>query len=169
MAKLSLKQAAEWAGTTKPTVLKHLQAGKVSAEKDAEGRWWFDVSELVRAYGEPKNSSEAGNASEPDTLNERNPHGNSSEAQLISELRERIAELKADKDELRRQVDEERAERTRLLTLVDEHASMVRLLTDERRAAPIIPPAPPAAEPAPPTTQPEALKPKGVWAWLMGR
>ncbi len=167
VAKLSLRQAAEWARTTKPTVLKHIQAGKVSGEKDEEGRWWFDVSELVRAYGEPR----SGNASETDALDNRNPRGNSPETlaqqALVDELRARIAELKTDKDELRRQVEEERAERARLLKLMDEHTSMVRLLTDERRerhADPLLTPSPPK-EPEP-ASQPQR---GGFLTWLRGR
>lgn len=151
MTKLSLKQAAEWAGTTKPTILKHIKASKVSAGKDDEGRWWFDPAELVRAYGEPKSGNAAGNAagtgSEPGELYERTSLGNTLETEaqqaLVTELRARIAELKSDKDELRRQVDEERAERDRLLNVIERQAEHVKLLTDQRPKEPINPPAAP--------------------------
>jgi hypothetical protein len=146
VVKLSLRQAAEWAGTTKPTVLKHIQAGKVSAEKDGEGRWWFDPSELRRAYGEPESQTASGNGSERATVNDpiHLPLQEETPAQraLIEELRARIAELKDDKDELRRQVDEERAERARLLKLLDEQATTVRLLTDQRPKEPELAPQP---------------------------
>jgi hypothetical protein len=138
--KLSLRQAAEWAGTTKPTVLKHIQAGKVSAEKDEVGRWWLDPSELRRVYGEPGSPAVSGNGSEtvPVTTSMHPPLHEETPAQraLVEELRARIAELKEDKDDLRRQVEEERAERARLLKLLDEQALTVRLLTDQRPKEP---------------------------------
>ena len=148
MARTSLRQAAEWAGTTKPTVLKHIQAGKVSAEKDEEGRWWFDPSELRRVYGEPKIQAVSGNGSGTSSLNDPTHPSLQEETPaqqaLVQELRARIAELKEDKDELRRQVDEERAERARLLKLLDEQTTTVRLLTDQRPKEPE-----PAPQPAP--------------------
>ena len=101
MARTSLRQAAEWAGTTKPTVLKHIQAGKVSAEKDEEGRWWFDPSELRRVYGEPKSQAVSGNGSGTFPLNDPThlPLQEETPAQqaLVQELRARIAKLKEDK------------------------------------------------------------------------
>ena len=158
MTKLSLKQAAEWAGTTKPTILKHIKASKVSAGKDEEGRWWFDPAELVRAYGEPKSGTVAGNGSEPGELYERTPPGNTLETgaqqALVAELRAHIAELKSDKEELRRQVDEERAGRDRLLGVIERQAEQVKLLTDQR--------------PKEPTVSPPPTRPLGFWRRLLG-
>ena len=79
VGKLSLRQAAEWAGTTKPTILKHIKAGKVSAERDEEGRWWFDLVELRRAYGEPETRTGSGNGSEKGVRNRcaKHPQGRS--------------------------------------------------------------------------------------------
>jgi hypothetical protein len=168
MSKLSLKQAAEWAGTTKPTVLKHLQAGKVSAEKDEEGRWWFDVSELRRAYGEPKSRTVSGSGSINGALNDPNHPALHPEtpgnALLVDTLRHQIEELKEDKADLRRRLDEreEAARETehRLLAVIEKQAEQVTLLTDQR--------APATPEPVPEPSSVPAPR-RGAWAWLMGR
>lgn len=47
---LTLRQAAEEVGMTKPAVLKAIQKGKLSATKDGNGQWQIDPAELFRAY-----------------------------------------------------------------------------------------------------------------------
>ena len=61
MSRLSLKQVAEFAGTTKPTILKHMTKSRVSGQKDEHGQRWFDIAELVQAYGEPGSRNGLGN------------------------------------------------------------------------------------------------------------
>jgi hypothetical protein len=176
VSKLSLRQAAEWAGTTKPTVLKHMQAGKVSAEKDGDGRWWFDVSELRRAYGEPKTRTVSGTGSEETDLNTLNHPGLQPETagstELIEELRSQIEELRTDKTDLRRRLDEReeaaRENERRLLTVIEKQAEQVKLLTDQRTpdSAPRSVPTEPVAEPQ---QQPPALQPsRGFLRRLFG-
>jgi hypothetical protein len=46
----SLKQAAAASGKSKPTILRAIQAGKISAEKDEQGEWQIDPAELHRVY-----------------------------------------------------------------------------------------------------------------------
>lgn len=51
MAKLSMNAASKIFSVSRPTLLKHLQAGKVSGEKDVQtGQWTLDRSELARVY-----------------------------------------------------------------------------------------------------------------------
>lgn len=139
MSRLSLKQAAEFAGTTKPTILKHIQAGKVSAEKDAEGRWWLDLAELRRAYGEPESRTVAGNGSEDDGLHPlKHPPSSAETPALVAELRRQVEELRADKADLRRRLDEReetaREGERRLLAVIEKQAEQVKLLADQRPA-----------------------------------
>ena len=47
---LSLKEATEQIGKTKATLLKAINSGKVSAQKDNLGRWEIDPAELFRVY-----------------------------------------------------------------------------------------------------------------------
>ena len=137
MSRLSLRQAAEFAGTTKPTVLKHIKAGKVSADRDEQGRWWFDLAELVRAYGEPKTRNGSRNGSGNTLPKERNhppsqaePPSETVPKAVADELRARIAELQADKDDLRTRLDAAQAERGELVATIRQQAEQVKQLTD---------------------------------------
>ena len=114
MSKLSLKQAAEFAGTTKPTILKHMAKARVSGEKDAHGQWWFDIAELVRAYGEPGSRNGSGNTQS----NDRNPLSLHEETPL--ETLEMAAELAAAKARLAVLTEErERERRDKDATIAD--------------------------------------------------
>src|SRR3954452_3352126 len=46
----SLKQAADATGRTKPTILRAIQTGKISATKSAMGEWEIEPAELHRVY-----------------------------------------------------------------------------------------------------------------------
>lgn len=136
----SVKQAAEATGKTKPTILRAIQKGKISAKKDEHGEWEIDPPELHRVY-EPV---AAGTSTGTDT----------SVAAALREI-ELLREMLSDKD---RQIDG----LTRRLEDVDEERrttlrQLTALLTDQRAKAPevmvtppptsaaIITPPPPAA------------------------
>jgi hypothetical protein len=141
MSRLSLKQAAEFAGVTKPTVLKHIKAGKVSADKDPEGRWWFDVTELVRVYGEPETGNDSITGSSNTLINTRNPlllqQETAAQQLLLNELRRQLGEMKEERqrerDEMRRQLEREQdrheGERGELMALLREKEANIKLLT----------------------------------------
>lgn len=59
---LSLKEAAEAVGKTKPAVLKAIQKGKISAAKDENGQWQIEPVELFRVY-KPVNEETVSNPS----------------------------------------------------------------------------------------------------------
>src|SRR5437773_380441 len=46
----SLKQAADATGRAKPTILRAIQTGKISAKKTEIGEWEIDPAELHRVY-----------------------------------------------------------------------------------------------------------------------
>src|SRR4051812_14788813 len=46
----SLKQAADATGRTKPTLLRAIQTGKISAKKTEMGEWEIEPAELHRVY-----------------------------------------------------------------------------------------------------------------------
>lgn len=53
MAKISMAKAAQVFAVSRPTILKHLQQGKISGEKTVQGKntfWQIDESELARVY-----------------------------------------------------------------------------------------------------------------------
>ena len=161
MAKLSLKQAAEFAGVTKPTVLKHIKAGKVSAQKDTEGRWWFDVAELVRVYGEPETGNASGTGSGNTSFTSwDHPYlqqETAAQQLLLGELRRQLSELKQERererDELRRWLEREQDRHER------EHGELIALLREKEATIKLLTPPP----------SPSPLTPRGWWARLFGR
>jgi hypothetical protein len=52
MAKLNLSQAAKVTGKNRTTIWRHVNSGKLSAERDRDGLPFVDTSELIRVYGE---------------------------------------------------------------------------------------------------------------------
>lgn len=138
MSRLSLKQTAEFAGTTKPTILKHMAKGRVSGEKDEHGQWWFDMAELVRAYGEPGSRNGSGNGS----LSSRNPQDLQQEipAETVAELatlRTRLQAVEQERERERRDKDATIEDlRGRLNHEAEERRRLTMLLTDQRPRVP---------------------------------
>lgn len=61
MAKLNLSQAAKVTGKNRTTIWRHINSGKLSAGRDRDGLPFVDTSELIRVYGELKDSATDGN------------------------------------------------------------------------------------------------------------
>lgn len=157
----SLKQAAEATGKSKPTILRAIQSGKVSALKDPHGEWQIEPAELHRVY-EPVPERIV---SKEDDCNDTQHSDSSFETGMLSgeveQLRERLALAQLDRererkdasdqiDDLRRRLDQSEQERR------DAHRQITALLTDQREKAEAVPR--PATEPA--------EKPPGFWSRL---
>ncbi len=160
MSMLSLKQAAEFAGTTKPTILKHMAKSRVSGEKDAHGQWWFDIAELVRAYGEPGSRNGSGNISvngaNPLNLQQGTPPETLETAAELAAAKARLEVLTQERERERRDKDATIADlRTRLDASEEERrrkdTQLTALLSDQSRKAAT-----------------EDTKPKGWLARLIG-
>jgi tetratricopeptide (TPR) repeat protein len=80
MSDYSLKQAAEAAGRSKPTVLRAIQSGRLSARRDEAGRWWIERAALFRVFQE--------------TIRTGTQTGAISEATAVELLREILDELR---------------------------------------------------------------------------
>ena len=146
----SLKDAAEAIGMGKPAVLKAIQKGRISAQKDEHGQWRIDPAELHRVYP-PVSGNGAENGSSERQETHGNDNGNRTLEREIELLRERMTE----KDD---QIADLRGERDRLLKVIEEQAGSVKLLTDMSHQA---------REPVPEAAQPAAQKPvSGFWRWL---
>lgn len=125
----SLKQAAEAARKSKPTILRAIQSGKVSAKKDDNGEWQIDPAELHRVYPAASNDGARTDAQrEHETVNE------------ITLLRreieirdERLASIAEERDRERRQAEETIDDlRSRLDAEAGERRKLTALLTDQR-------------------------------------
>ena len=121
----SLKQAADAVGRGKPAILKAIKSGRISAQKDAFGQWQIEPVELHRVYPVVTGNGSGTAAGEREEI----PKEVSDVGAEAVALRERLL---ADKDAL---IADLRNERDRLLKLLEEHATSVRLLTDERQKA----------------------------------
>ena len=62
MAKLSVREAARRFNVSRPTLVKHIKAGKISAESTGGNGWLIDPAEMIRAGYEAR----AGAGHEPD-------------------------------------------------------------------------------------------------------
>jgi excisionase family DNA binding protein len=123
---LSVKQAAEATGKSKPTILRAIQAHRISAAKDElTGAWMIDPAELHRVY--PPASAQPVRT-EPMTQDASVDEAAllRRELVLLTAEREREREqLQARIDDLSRRLDAEGEERRRLTAI----------LTDKRAAA----------------------------------
>jgi predicted RNase H-like nuclease (RuvC/YqgF family) len=133
----SLKQAATASGKSKPTILRAIQSGKVSAAKDAQGEWQIDPAELHRVY-EPVMERTVSNATPwNDTQQADSPIETALLRAEVEQMRERFASMEIDRDrdrreasdtidDLRRRLDQSEQERrdvSRQLTALLTHDS----------------------------------------------
>lgn len=141
MPLVTLSQAAALAGKSKATLSRAVASGKLSAAKRSNGSGGkpngrggarpevlIDVAELERVYGPLKRQDVASTVSEERDKTPRNEE----ELRL---LRQRIAELEADRGDLRQQLEAERSERGRLVAVIEDQARTMRLLEDHRTPA----------------------------------
>jgi len=112
---ISLLDAANRTGKTKPTILKAIKRGRLSALKNENGQWQIDPSELFRVYP----SVNGRNAIE-ETVN-----GRAETAELEAIQRERDL-LREQVEDLRRRLDDSEQERR------DLSRQFTALLTDQR-------------------------------------
>lgn len=103
MVKVSVREAVKHYQVSRPTLMKHLKSGKISANKDGQGTWEIDQSELTRVY------KVRGKAEELDQSNLSTPNSpvNSSENSLLQvkldAAMETIERLEADKADWKQQ------------------------------------------------------------------
>ena len=69
----TLKEAAEATGRGKPAILKSIQKGRISAQKNLLGEWQIDPAELHRVYPPVSTGSSKGNCGEHRETPEINP------------------------------------------------------------------------------------------------
>lgn len=117
--KLSLSDAASRAGVSKATLWRAVKAGKISAERDGRD-YRIDAAELARVYPISAETHAAVSMKHDEAAL------TGSEIRVLAAentlLRERVAELAADKEDLRRRLDAAEAERRTLLQIADQRA-----------------------------------------------
>ncbi len=119
MPTLSLRDAAEQAGTSKSTIWRAIKAGRLSAPRTDDGGFAIDPAELFRVF-QPKRLEQrpAGHDATapvtPATADEMALRLAAIEAE-VKGLRELLAEVRASRDELRQDRDDWRGRAERLL------------------------------------------------------
>src|SRR3954453_20470654 len=102
----SLREAAAAAGKGKPAILKAIQNGRISAQKDEFGAWQIEPAELHRVYPpvSRETTSEPGSKEPEETSG--NDNGNRLLGQEIQFLREKLIDLQQQKIDERRNLSE---------------------------------------------------------------
>ena len=103
----SLREASEAVGKGKPAILKAIQSGKISAEKDEHGEWQIEPSELHRVYPPLPTETASAPSSEETEATAGNGKGNRLLEQEIRFLREKLADVQRLREDDRRDLSEE--------------------------------------------------------------
>lgn len=127
MAKLTSVQAAEMVGVSRSTIWRACKNGRLSADRNGKD-FLIEVSELTRVF--PVKPSHEVALKPPETMRQEAP-----ETGLVSELRRQIERLERQVGSLEGDKGDLRQERDRLLSLIEQQAEQVRLLTDQRPKA----------------------------------
>jgi predicted site-specific integrase-resolvase len=126
VTKLYVAQIPKHFKVSRGTLYRDIRKGRISAETNDKGRTLVDLSELERVY-QPRQKGDVSQAASP--AHYESVHGNSTLRREVELLRERLAENAIVIDDLR-------SERDRLISLIEEQATTVKLLTDERQKEP---------------------------------
>jgi hypothetical protein len=126
----SLKQAADATGKTKPTILKAIQNGRISAKRKENGEWEIDPAELHRVY-EPVSVNGSGNG---EGLRSETPNETAVLRREVDLLREQLERERDTIADLRRRLDDEATERRKLTMLLTHQKEQEPTKTPEAPA-----------------------------------
>ena len=160
---ITLGEAARRTGLSKPTIMRAIKSGKLSA---ASVNYNIDPAELARVYDLKPSDGHANRSMKQDETPVTS-EGLQAEVAVLRELiadRDRMGEaerrlLNERIEDLRRDREDLKSERDKLLMVIEEQARSVKLLTDQR-AKPAEPDQSPAAAPIPVQQQ------AGLWSRL---
>lgn len=97
MAKITLSEAVKIIPVSESTLRRHMRTGKVSSEKDHNGRNLFDTAELVRVYGDLKLNGTRPPSDEP--VNTSQMTDNDTPAKVVALLEAQNCALKSQLEE----------------------------------------------------------------------
>jgi hypothetical protein len=125
MTKLYLAQIPKHFKVSRGTIYRDIRGGKLSAEDNGKGRTVVDLSELERVYESKRHNALSQTVRPEQSATDDSVHEIKVLRREVELLRERIEGHVGVIDDLR-------IERNRLLKLLEEQTSAVKLLTDER-------------------------------------
>ena len=117
--KLTIKEAVEVIPVSESSLRRDIKSGKVSSEKDLQGRRRIDASELARVYGELKQDN--GTPEQSDESVRDSQVNTDDTPKIITLLEGQVQDLKA-------QLDTATAEKTQLLELLSAEKEEKRAL-----------------------------------------
>ena len=158
----TLGTAAKATGKAKSTILRALESGKLSAEKDVDGAYSIDPAELHRVFPlQPhatRSENGASNDTQPPAEHLKTPIETGVLQAEVERLREQLQSFAMERNRERGQLEDQIEDlRRRLDAEGEERRTLTRILTDQREKAAAQPDAPPV----------EAHQ--GFWARLFGR
>ena len=103
MVKISVREAVKHYQVSRPTLMKHLKSGKVSANKDGQGTWEIDQSELTRVYKSRVKTESLDQSNLATPNNPINSNENSLLQVKLDAAMETIERLEADKADWKQQ------------------------------------------------------------------
>jgi predicted site-specific integrase-resolvase len=125
VTKLYLAQIPKHFTVSRGTIYRDIRQGKLSAENNGKGRTVVDLSELERVYKRKREGEMSHIVQRVQSDTDDSVHDSSVLRREVELLREQITGHVGVISDLR-------SERGRLLKLLEEQASSVKLLTDER-------------------------------------
>jgi septal ring factor EnvC (AmiA/AmiB activator) len=141
----TLGTAAKATRKSKTTILRAIDSGKISAEKNAHGEWSIEPAELHRVYPLATNKEQgSGNGKWNDTQLLKNDDVTGELKVEVATLRERLSSFEREREQLSSQIEDLRH---RLDISDEERRRLTAVLTDQRTQE----------------------RPKGFWRWLVGR
>ena len=93
MSKITFSEAVKIIPVSESTLRRHMRTGKVSSEKDHNGRNLFDTAELARVYGDLKLNSTRPLSNEP--VNTSQMTDDDTPTKIIELLDEQVQDLRA--------------------------------------------------------------------------
>jgi hypothetical protein len=173
--KYTIGMAAKATGKAKSTISRDVRNGTISAEKNDDGSFSIDASELIRVYPDAFDP----NRSENTISNDTQPHKSVIETgglqAELEGLRERLRLIDTERERERRQLSDQIEDlRRRLDTEGEERRKLTAILTDQRKAkiaqqetslpVPIVQAAEPTQNPA--AAQTPMQQQAGLWSRL---
>lgn len=119
---ISLSEAAKLVGMSKNGIVKAIKAGKVSGQKNVHGQWEVDPAELTRVY----------KAIEPVSAHQNEPV-RVSESKENKDVQTEIQLLREQINILKDQLDDAKGREGKILKMMDEQITNMRMLTDQRQ------------------------------------
>ena len=127
--KYSAKNAAKEVGKSIPTITRAIKSGKLSAEKNKQGGYIIEASELFRVFPPKGNKTEFETPVTPPSVKTDIRH----EVSVLREQIKRIDEMNArERSQLEAQIEDLRRDRDKWQELAEKQTDTVKLLTHQQ-------------------------------------